>query len=72
MGHFDKFKPGKTAPSCDYIFIIFTLWNRHLGWMFHMCFRRRQQLQGRLNGKKLVLLIFSEKKGGQCRFSFDW
>ena len=29
--------------------------------MFHMCFRRRQQLQWRLNGKKLVLLIFSRK-----------
>jgi len=30
MGHFDKFKPGKAESSCDYYFLIFTLWNRHL------------------------------------------
>jgi len=62
MGHFDKFKPGKTAPSCDYVFLIFTLWNRHLSWMFHMCFRCRQQLQLHLNGEKLVVLSFSKKR----------
>jgi len=31
MGHFDKLKPEKTAPSCDYFFLIVTLWNQHPG-----------------------------------------
>jgi len=64
MGHFDKFKHN-TLKNNTFLRLLFPHFHivKPTSWLdVSRVFRRRQQLQWRLNGKNLVLLIFSNEK----------
>jgi len=63
MGHFDKFKHN-TLKNNTFLRLLFPHFHivKPTSWLdVSRVFRRRQQLQWRLNGKNLVLLIFSNE-----------